>query len=324
MTHLQTLVAAILLCFICPCPAQSESRTWTAPDGRTLEGSLFEVHESGVVVRRSSDGRKLPLKWDMISAEDRKFVEKFEAVKKANANLDAAELQRTEGLKSGPYADLITGEFVRSRTTSGLPFQLCGAGRIKATERYPLVLFLHGGGTRGGDEDWPVGSGAMKLIDEEWSDDHPCFVVAPRCAIEENWMGKYGDEAAVLVRDLVANLPIDVDRIYVTGGSLGGGGCWYQIVEHQEIYAGALILCNAGSASNASKLKDFPIRQFHGDEDPDHPVARAQEMAAAMEKAGASRYLYTELKGEGHVIHPTVYGNAENFEWLFEQRKSDR
>ena len=39
----------------------------------------------------------------------------------------------------------------------------------------------------------------------------------------------------------------------------------------------------------------------------------------AMQAAGATKYEFTELPGEGHIIHPTVYGNVDNLEWLFEQ-----
>ena len=80
-----------------------------------------------------------------------------------------------------------------------------------------------------------------------------------------------------------------------------------------------MILCNAGKPDYADTVKDFPIRQFHGEKDPDHPIQAARDTDAAMQAAGATKYEFTELPGEGHIIHPTVYGNVDNLEWLFEQ-----
>ena len=132
-----------------------------------------------------------------------------------------------------------------------------------------------------------------------------------------------GDRAAALVKDLISNLPIDRNRVYVTGGSLGGGGSWHQIVEHQEIYAATVILCNGGKVTDVPKIIEFPIRQFHGDQDSDAPVQQARNMAASMNAADATRYRYTELTGEGHIIHPLVYRDAEVLTWLFAQRKAN-
>ena len=148
----------------------------------------------------------------------------------------------------------------------------------------------------------------------------PPFVVAPRCAKGFNWRGPQGDMAATLVASLSKNLPIDPDRIYVTGGSMGGGGTWYQIAEHQELYAGAIVLGNAGNISDVEKTKDFPIWQFHGEKD-DHPVEKARAMAEAQKEAGSTKYKFTELKGEGHVVHKPVYKDGKALIWLFEQKR---
>ena len=101
---------------------------------------------------------------------------------------------------------------------------------------------------------------------------------------------------------------------------MGGAGTWYQITEHQSLYAGAIILGNAGNPADVEKTKNFPIWQFHGELD-HHPVEKARQMAEAQKKAGATSYTFTELAGEGHVVHKPVYKSGEALVWLFAQKR---
>ena len=299
-----------------------EVHTWTAPDGRTLEAELLSVTEEGVTVRRKSDGRTMELKLAMLSEEDQNYVKSLQNAEAEAASQEKDEETRSNGLKNGPYKDLVTGEFVQSKSAEGMPFQLFGPEDARSKERYPLVVALHGGSGVGGDEPWSPGEAANAYSRGEFAEAHPCFVVAPRCAKGFNWRGPQGDMAATLVKSLSKNLPIDVNRIYVTGGSMGGGGTWYQIAEHQELYAGAIILGNAGNIADVEKTKGFPIWQFHGEKD-DHPVEKARAMAEAQKEAGSTRYQFTELKGEGHVVHKPVYKDGKALVWLFEQKRGE-
>jgi predicted peptidase len=289
-----------------------ELRVWTAADGRTIEAELKEYTEKEVRVMRKADLKIVTIPLEKLSEEDQAYVR----------SLLMGE-SRAKGLKEGPYAAMITGEFVRSKTEDGMPYQLWGSKDFKTGEEYPLVLALHGGGTRGGDEDWPVGTAATIWTKAELQEERPCFVVAPRCPEDQSWRGEYGDKAAALVKLLADSLPVDRDRIYVTGGSLGGGGSWYQISEHQDLYAGTVLMANGGPVGDLEKFKDFPIWQFHGELDADAPVDGARAMAEAMKQAGAPNYEYTELKGEPHSVGGKVYPDVKVQEWLFGQKRQD-
>lgn len=295
-------------------------RTWTAADGRTLEAELISVDENGVTVQRGVGQKPLVLTLEMLSEDDQNYVKRLLDAEAQKAAVDNDEATREDGLKSGPYKDMVTGDFVQSKTEGGMPFQLYGPEDVRSSDRYPLVVALHGGSGRGGDDPWSPGEAANVYSRGEFADANPAFVVAPRCAVGSSWSGPEGEMIAELVESLSKNLPIDPNRIYVTGGSMGGAGTWHQITEHQSLYAGAIVLGNAGNPGNVDKLKDFPIWQFHGELD-DHPVEKAREMAEAQKKAGSTRYKFTELIGEGHVVHKPVYKSGEALTWLFEQRR---
>jgi len=50
-------------------------RTWTASDGRTLQGTYLRANSQGVIVKRE-DGKEVTLPLRSLSTEDREFVEK--------------------------------------------------------------------------------------------------------------------------------------------------------------------------------------------------------------------------------------------------------
>ncbi|MEM0970057.1 MAG: SUMF1/EgtB/PvdO family nonheme iron enzyme, partial [Verrucomicrobiota bacterium] len=209
---------------------------------------------------------------------------------------------------------LIAGKFMRFITEDGFWFQLCAAKTFRPDGPYPLVLFLHDGS----NEDW-LEDGAQSFSGAASSDKHPCFVVAFRCSSNVSCEGWEGDSVASLVRNLIDSLPVDRNRVYLT--SLGGSGGWHQIINHRELFAGALLLNNSGNISDVSGFKDFPIWQFHCDQDADARIENARAIASAMADAGAPHYQFRELEREKPMVYRTVFEDRAVLEWLFAQRR---
>jgi len=93
----------------------------------------------------------------------------------------------------------------------------------------PVLIYLHGAG--GGRPPLNrLGMQANALLKGiERFDKGPCFVVVPQCLPET----KKGDRATweqadlnLLLDDLLEEFPIDAKRVYLTGNSMGGYGCW--------------------------------------------------------------------------------------------------
>ena len=53
---------------------------------------------------------------------------------------------------------------------------------------YPLVLFLHGSGERGSDNEKQLTHGAALFVDEENRKDYPSIVIFPQCPQESFWV----------------------------------------------------------------------------------------------------------------------------------------
>lgn len=195
-----------------------------------------------------------------------------------------------------------------------------------ATGKLPLVVCLHGvGGSR---------HAANVAAGRKIQDRHPCFVMAPACNPREaRWTdrsmrGKKGHRSVMpelmeAIDDLVSKLPIDEDRIYLTGQSMGGVGAWATIAAHAKRFAAAAPVCGMWNPEDAAKMKDLPIWAFHGEKDTTVPVDGSRRMITAIKEAGGNPK-YTEFPGVGHGSWGPAYDLDEFWTWLFQQTRKNR
>lgn len=187
------------------------------------------------------------------------------------------------------------------------------------TTAYPLVLFLHGAGERGGDNAKQLKHGAGEFASEANRQQYPCFVVAPQCP-----EGKFWTPFDPLLCELLASLQkefrVDSKRLYITGLSMGGFGTWQMITRSPELFAAAAPICGGGDEKLAEKIVKLPIWVFHGDQDAVVKPEASRKMVAALEKAGG-KPKYTEYPGVGHDSWTKTYANPEFMAWLFQQKR---
>src|ERR1700744_6478 len=122
--------------------------------------------------------------------------------------------------------------------------------------RYPLVIFLHGSGERGSDNDAQLKWGVMNFATDQNMFAHPAIVIAPQCPEKMAWSnvdrGKNGDALTLqaepskplalgigFIRKLMQTMPIDTNRIYITGLSMGGYGTYDAIERYPHLFAAA-------------------------------------------------------------------------------------
>ncbi len=124
-----------------------------------------------------------------------------------------------------------------------------------------------------------------------------------------------------LVDKLAAELPVDKDRIYITGLSMGGFGTWNAIAQRPDYFAAAIPICGGGDKTQAPKLKDLPIWAFHGDKDRTVPCRLTVEMIEAIHQAGGKAKM-TIYPGVDHDSWSRTYADPAVLDWLFAQKKS--
>ena len=133
--------------------------------------------------------------------------------------------------------------------------------------KYPLIIFLHGGNSNLGNEPLEnvLLSGPPRLIKAgKWKPGYPFIVVSPQLTTAY-WSPV---KTHKFIEYLISTYQINTDRIYLTGLSLGGGGCWYYVGEIEDNYAAAIVPISAsGSAHLIDNLRKVPIWAFHGNRD---------------------------------------------------------
>ena len=136
-------------------------------------------------------------------------------------------------------------------------------------------------------------------------------------------MGVPVDEPVVaLIQDVANRWPVDMNRIYVTGQSMGGAGSWYLAIKHPNLFAAVIPICGFASPCYADSLAHVPVWAFHGEVDSGIPARFSRDMVAAITAAGGSPR-YTEFEGIGHACMPLVFDDPEVLRWLFAQRRND-
>lgn len=199
---------------------------------------------------------------------------------------------------------------------------------------YPLVIFLHGAGERGKDNEIQTIHIKGLFLDSGNLKKYPAFVVAPQCPTGKRWVetswkvSKHimPDKPSIsvvmtmkLIDSLLKELPIDRNRIYVIGLSMGGFGTWDLICRYPEKFAAAIPVCGGGDMSMAQKIKNKPIWAFHGSNDKIVKVILTRNMINSMIQAGG-KPKYTEYNGVGHDSWVKAFKEKYLLDWLFKQK----
>jgi predicted peptidase len=213
-----------------------------------------------------------------------------------------------------------------------LPYRLFVPENYDRARAYPLVLWLHGGGGRGRDNEKQMTEGNT-LGATTWTTPanqarFPTFVLIPQCPEQQMWTTLRPTvtptavlrNVVALVKELQRTYSIDPHRIYVAGQSMGGYGAWALIAEYPDLFAAAVPICGGGDTAEAARMKRVPVWAFHGELDRAVPVERSREMVAALRRAGG-RVRYTEYKGADHLVWNLAFGEAELLPWVFAQRR---
>ena len=89
-------------------------------------------------------------------------------------------------------------------------------------------------------------------------------------------------QSALAILDLVvASYPVDTDRVYATGLSMGGFGTWNAVRLRPGQFAAAMPLSGGGNADQGALLEGIPVWAYHGSADSIVPVSGTDDMRDA-------------------------------------------
>lgn len=188
-------------------------------------------------------------------------------------------------------------------------------------QKFPLMLFLHGRGESNGPlslvAKW--GPPRMAAAGQEMS----YVILSPQCPAQDSWSSETQQTRLLeLLKHAIEHYPVDADRVYLTGLSMGGYGCWRMAADHPEMFAAVAPVCGGGKPADAKILKELPIWAWHGDEDRVVPFQRSVEMVEAIRAAGGTQIKFTSLESVGHNSWSAAYATPELYSWMDRQRRT--
>lgn len=186
---------------------------------------------------------------------------------------------------------------------------------VQESEKLPLLIFLHGMGERGNDLNKVKFHGPPSFLDDK--KDFPFICISPQCPDTIYW----NEELLLPFYDeIIAKYPIDKNRIYITGLSMGGFGTWKSIIAKPDLFAAAVPICGGGDPSKLESIKSLPIWVFHGAKDDVVPLIRSKEMVDGLKELG-SNVKFTVYPEATHNSWTETYNNPELYDWLLQQKK---
>jgi predicted peptidase len=216
----------------------------------------------------------------------------------------------------------------RVQETCTLTVALIAPGRYKVRVKHllftpagkpksclPLLVFLHGSGERGTDLEKVKSHGPPKLIED--GKKFRYFVLSPLCPKRRWWRP---DDVVRLIDAVIAEHPVDADRVYLTGISMGGYGTWATAARHPDRFAALVPICGGGDPKTVDSIKHIPTWVFHGARDEAVPLESSQRMVDALKELG-SKVKFTVYPDAEHDSWTETYENPKLYKWLLKQRR---
>lgn len=199
----------------------------------------------------------------------------------------------------------------------------------------PLIVWLHGAGAIERNQSRHTGHLKHMLLlikHPELPHEYPFFILAMQMKVN-HWYDRHGlpssaeesDEQMTVLMEVLDEVidknDIDTDRIYLTGVSAGGSGCWELALRHPERFAAVAPLASSfDDVSRVDRLVDLPIWAFHSRKDSGTSPEPVRRTVAAISAAGGNTHL-TEIDKTLHDCWIEAFQQYRLMEWLLSHNR---
>ena len=210
------------------------------------------------------------------------------------------------------------------------------------TKTYPVVLFLHGAGERGNDNQKQLVHGSSLFASDENRDRFESIIIFPQCPTDDFWAKVEVDrnqtpskfefqidtpptKSMRLVIDLMEHMTeksfVDSSQLYVAGLSMGGMGTFEILARKPNMFAAAFAICGGGNTDGAKNYATkTPVWVFHGAHDNVVNPQLSIDMVSAILKAGGHPQ-FTLYAKDNHNSWDITFAEPGLLEWLFSNKK---
>jgi predicted peptidase len=248
-----------------------------------------------------------------------------------------------QGLLKAPdpaFKPYLRKEFMLGGNT--LPYRMLYPENYDKTKKYPLILFLHGAGERGSDNEKQLVHGAKLFVTDANRKAFPAIILIPQCPDDSFWASAKIDwstqpfkitldytqapqwplvAANELVKKVASEEAVDKSRIYITGLSMGGMGTFESVYRYPDLYAAAMPICGGGDTNSYDKrVRKTAFWIFHGADDSVVDVKLSRDMQAKLKSLKVENK-YSEYPGVNHNSWDNAFADPAFLSWAFGHKR---
>jgi len=239
-------------------------------------------------------------------------------------------------LNAQTKSDFVKTSFVMNGDT--LPVRILYPENFDPSKKYPLMIFLHGSGERGNDNEKQLIHGSKMFLDPDFRKQFPAVVIFPQCSNDSYWTNvkitkkrnfdfQKGGKPTIAMKLLLGYLEdveklnyLDHNRFYLGGLSMGGMGTYELLRRERHTFAAAFAICGGDNVKNVKKYKIVPLWLFHGGKDDVVDPQFTKNIAQELEKLKAE-YKLTIYPNANHNSWDSAFAEKDLFPWLFSHKK---
>lgn len=238
------------------------------------------------------------------------------------------------GLLMAQERSFLPEQFIREGDT--LKYRILYPEGFSEDKKYPLVLFLHGAGERGDDNELQLTHGKDLFLQNS---EFPAIVLFPQCPTDQYWAKIDYEESPEgnrnfsfindgeptkplslvmgLLDQMFASGVVKMDQVYVGGLSMGGMGTFELLARRPDTFAAAIPICGGGDPEGAAAYAgNTELWIFHGAKDNVVPQELSITMAKAINAAGGTADL-TIYGAANHNSWDPAFAEPNFLKWLF-------
>lgn len=228
------------------------------------------------------------------------------------------------------------------RGSDSLQYRVLYPKDFSESEKYPVVLFLHGAGERGSDNTSQLVHGGALFSNEENRVNFPAIVLFPQCPQEDYWSRvavdrskqpleltfeysegptKALDLTMALMDSLVKESYVKQDQVYIMGLSMGGMGTFEMLYRKPDMFAAAIPICGGGDLQAAEAYAEqVPLWIFHGAQDNVVNPQLSLDITSKIMEYGGAPHL-TIFGDANHNSWDPAFAEPKLLPWLFSQKR---
>jgi predicted peptidase len=206
---------------------------------------------------------------------------------------------------------------------SNMPYRILFPKNYDPAKSYPLLIFLHGIGERGSDNEQQLRWGASLFQADSVREQYPAFVIFPQCQAGHYWFDSWGTETLKGLVDSISG-KYKTDKTFIGGLSMGAYGTYAMVSQYPGLFNGAVAIAGDGDTRKATAMAKTKWRIFAGKLDHIVSSDKSEKMAAALKKSGASVAftLYPRADHTGSWVN--AFSEPDFVSWIFSDSVDNR